>query len=237
MKVAVFESIEYKEIFSICIEKMETLIQDHVINKYLSAKEKKELGNIVFEKRRKEFILGKQVSKKAISELSIQKNFVDISLEHGVFNQPIVKLSTNENMQISLSHCNKYIVAIAFKESFPCAIDIELIDSENSIAICSQLTENEKNHLDKLDDEKITIYTVLWTGKEAISKIFKTGLTSKLDLYEINKIRKEGKFFRGTFKNFYQYEFIARKYDGCICTIVLPKNAYVLRQSRNSQTI
>ncbi|SHO44493.1 MBL fold metallo-hydrolase [Anaerocolumna xylanovorans] len=232
MKVAVFESSEYKKTFSVCIERMSSIIQDHSLNYYLSNKEKAELESIAFEKRRKEFVLGKQVSKKAISMLSVQNEFADISIEHGIFHQPIVKLGTNENIQISLSHCNKYIVAIAFNESFPCAIDIEAVVPKNGEIIHSQLTEDEKNFLVKFENEKAMMYTVLWTAKEAISKILKTGLTSELNLYEINEIQKEGKIFRGTFKNFYQYEFIARRYGDCICTIALPKNAGILRKDK-----
>lgn len=232
MKTVVFESNEYKEVFSVCIEKMNSGIQDHFINQCLSNKEKAELKKIAFEKRRREFVLGRKVAKQAISTLSAKNDLADISIEHGIFYQPIVKMGLNENIQISLSHCNKYIVAIAFNENFPCAIDIEAISPKNGDVIHSQLTEEEKYYLLKWSEKKDIIYTVLWTAKEAISKILKTGLTSELNLYEIEEIRQEGKIFRGKFKNFYQYEFIARKYDDCICTIAVPKNANITRREK-----
>lgn len=191
--------------------------------KCLSSSEKREYEEIKTENRRREYVLGHYAEKNAVSILlNSTKDLREIEIKHGVLGQPIV--AGCGNIQVSLSHNKEYVVAVAFEERYTCGIDIENIDESNREVILHHLTKDEKTLFKK---SSLLEYTVLWTAKEAISKVLKTGLTTELFIYEINSLQRDEKYYRGEYKHFGQYSFVSTKIDDNVLTLAYPQKSEI----------
>lgn len=92
------------------------------------------------------------------------------------------------------------------------------------------MTEHECNIINNCNHNKIVILTILWTAKEALSKVLKTGLTMDMKLFEINQL-EERDIYRGSFTIFTQYQFLSFIIEDTVFTIVTPKkgNLHVIQ--------
>jgi phosphopantetheinyl transferase (holo-ACP synthase) len=70
-------------------------------------------------------------------------------------------------------------------------------------------------------------YALLWTMKESMSKILKTGLTITFNLLEIDTLNKTGLTVTGTFTNFTQYKAIASHRTTYVCSVTVPRQTDV----------
>lgn len=208
---------QYNTWIIICIKKITDEYKEYL--DCLTFAEKKEYEKIKSEKRQKEYILGHFAGKKAVQILlDEQKKMDEISINHGMFGQPIVDCGCN--IQVSLSHSSDYVVAVAFDEKYPCAVDVETIRKENREAIKHYLTLNEQK---MVNSNRISDYTVIWTAKEALSKILRTGLTTELSIYEVEQLEVNSRQSNGLYKYFKQYKFISKEIESNIVTLALPK--------------
>jgi len=194
---------------------------------YLHPKEYKYYSTLQHDKRRHSYLLGRYCSKHALGKLIGLQQSNEIFIDSGVFNQPIVTSMLPNNIQVSISHCDNAGVAIAFHESHPMAIDIERTDIDRSMAfnIDQLMTYNELKLISSFINDENLRMVILWSIKEALSKVIKCGLTIPLELLEINHCRKESTDLIVEFKNFLQYKCIIKMIDKYVCTIVLPKNS------------
>jgi 4'-phosphopantetheinyl transferase len=192
--------------------------------KFLHPEEQEYFNMLKFEKRKKSYLMGRYTAKKAISAFANEQNLENILIQQGVFNQPVTTCLFKQNIQVSITHCDDLGAAIAFPEALPMGIDIEKIDPCRNDVIASQMTVDEKELM------KISPYTpdadltLLWTAKESISKILKTGLTTPFQIFEINKIENKGEYIVSYFKNFSQYYTVSFKLGNYMCSITYPRN-------------
>lgn len=68
----------------------------------------------------------------------------------------------------------------------------------------------------------LLVVTIIWTVKESLSKILKTGLTIDFHILSIKTLTKKGNMYEGTFINYCQYKFNTLIFENYICTIVMP---------------
>lgn len=101
-------------------------------------------------------------------------------------------------------------------------IDIENMNSDHFDVLETQITEQEKKLLKKVDLSPESGNTILWTVKEALSKILKTGLMTPMEIYEVENIDKCAGYVSGVFRNFPQYKFISLIYNDYVSSIVYP---------------
>src|SRR3982074_420664 len=66
-------------------------------------------------------------------------------------------------------------------------------------------------------------YTVIWTAKEALSKVLKCGMMCPFSLLETVALGQDASGYVGYFRNFGQYKFHAWVLQNHVITIVLPK--------------
>lgn len=189
------------------------------LSRILSMKEYLELQTMRFEKRKHDYVLGRFCSKIAVKQIYEELNYNQIDISNGVFNQPVVNLPNN-SIQISLSHCNDYGIAVAFDESIPMGIDIEEIKEKNYKVIKSQLTQGEMNIINK--NESPWLFTAFWALKEAISKALKTGFLTPTEVYEISECKVEGNLLTCKFKNFPQFASTAYVTENYVTAVVFP---------------
>ncbi|SFE51849.1 4'-phosphopantetheinyl transferase superfamily protein [Chitinophaga sp. CF118] len=206
-----------------CIIKQEL---PDLINKIqlLHQDERNYFDTLLFDKRKADYLLGRIASKKAIGELTKEENMDSISIGFGIFQFPVVKSSVNRNIQVSISHCDNLGIALAFPEEHPLGVDIEKLDNNKIDVMRSQVCANEFDLISSSDLCLPTGYTVIWTIRESLSKIFRTGLTMDNKLAEIKTLIKVGTVYVSTFRHFSQYKAISCCAGDYVCSIVLPKN-------------
>lgn len=182
--------------------------------------------SLKFEKRKKTFLIGRYCAKEAIISLfpDIDKQYICIT--NGLLGHPVV-LSPQSNIQISISHSSDLGIALAFPELSPMGIDIEKINNQH-IDILSNITAEEVEFNEILMLQEDIFYTLLWSSKESLSKVLKTGLYINMELYKVQNIKKENEHYIITYSNFKQYTTIAFILSDYICALTYPKNINII---------
>ena len=189
---------------------------------FLSTEEQRYVGKLKSEKRKKEFILGRIAAKGAINMLSGNPvPFQHMTISSGVFNQPIVKSVYVHNINVSISHSTKRAYALAFPEEFPCGIDAETYSKKSEETVYKVLSEEEKNLLATANITPLLV----WTAKESLSKILKTGLSLDLSKMEIKEVKKNNECYIGKYTDWVQYDFFSLIGEEVV-TITLPRNVF-----------
>lgn len=208
---------------SICIAKIKTNCATIPYDTYFGVDEMEEIKGKQNLKRKLEYIFSRIAVKKAVTYITNSTAYKSIKVIKGVLWHPVVISNSTSNISVSISHCDNYAVALAFSEVFPCGIDIEIINIKNIKVIQRVITIKEMEIINELDCLESNKYTILWTAKEAMSKVIKTGMTCGFELFEIKNIFVKDDIYYGFYKNFAQYMFISKKIDNCILSIVCPK--------------
>lgn len=137
-------------------------------------------------RRQESYLVGRYVCKQVLSHYLGEGCLTDIEIAQGVFGQPIVRYPSAETPAITLSHSDKFAVAMAFSEVAPIAVDIEIVEQSRVQAIQSVLTEKELALTRSGMGTEDTVCTLLWTAKEALSKAIRCGLTVPFTVFEID---------------------------------------------------
>jgi 4'-phosphopantetheinyl transferase len=189
---------------------------------FLHPKERKYYETLKFQKRIRSYLIGRLAAKKAIASMVGDDNLANILIQTGIFTQPIATYEGKQNIQVSISHCDDIGAAIAFPEAHPMGIDIEKISIKQNEAIEREVTESEIRLIKKLPFSYEIMLTLLWTVKEALSKVLKTGLMTPFKIYEVDKIEIQHDYMLCTYKNFAQYKVISFIMGDYICSITYP---------------
>jgi 4'-phosphopantetheinyl transferase len=192
---------------------------------FLHPKEQDYYEALLHPTRQKSYLLGRFCAKQAISAYTNNLDLRACFIENGVFEHPVVHLNYDHNLQVSISHSDELGAAIIFPEVHPLAIDVETVCIKKMLTIKSQMTVKEMK-LSNLFSSNAEIWglTMLWTAKEALSKILKCGLMISFELLEVETIIRDNNYIVSTFKNFPQYKAISFSIEQTICTLVCPKN-------------
>ncbi|MCF3941533.1 4'-phosphopantetheinyl transferase superfamily protein [Oceanobacillus alkalisoli] len=136
----------------------------------------------------------------------------NISLLKGVFGQPVIVNNNNSsiNIGISITHTEKTIGVLLFDQRHPMGIDVENKTSTDSEFLEPYFTDFEKRMIK--NSGGTLSKEILFSAKESLSKILKTGLTSPLQIYEISKYYKQGDTIYLFYKNFVQYKTTVQQY-------------------------
>ncbi len=202
----------------------------------LHKNEIEQLEDMSYRRRRHSFLLGRYAAKLALAKYFGESDLSSIEVKRGVFSQPIV-CHFKGPAQIGISHADDHGAAVAFPEDHPMGIDIETIDLDRIGAINEWLSDTEQESIQCNETLKELGAFMLWSSKEAISKVLKTGLTTPFSVYEISKIDLESHSheeqfrFVSHFKNFAQYKGITyvNRAEQYVLSFVIPKRtAFVL---------
>lgn len=190
--------------------------------RHLNFQERQYFNTLNFPKKIKTYLLGRFAAKKAVTSLTGQINLSEIMIQSGIFNQPIV-VCNKQNIQVSITHCDSCALALAFPEAYPMAVDLEKIDSGNIEVLEKHMSTLEKKQIRVLPFSRAAKTTLIWTAKEALSKVLKTGLTTPLEVFELEKIEYlENNCIAGCYKLFPQYKVMSFIVNGYSCSIVYP---------------
>ncbi|SFD75773.1 4'-phosphopantetheinyl transferase superfamily protein [Chitinophaga sp. CF118] len=187
-------------------------------NSFLHPDEHTYFNTLKAAKRQHSYLHGRYTAKQAVAAYTQHKELADIKIATGVFQQPILQIT---NVQLSISHTEKWCVAVIYPEAHPMGVDVELISPQINESINEIITEKERGLLPS-DAPNLSL---LWTIKEALSKTLRTGLMTPLQVYEVSKvIHKEG-MIEAHFTNFAQYKSLSWISGDHAWSIVLPLNS------------
>lgn len=183
--------------------------------------EREYYDQLKFDRRKTSYLLGRIAAKKAVSCLA-GIDTTSFYIGFGVFEFPVVKSAAAHNLQVTLSHCDDIGIALAFPEEHPLGLDIEGINNDRIDTLKSQMTAGETGLIQTLDLPAPAGYTLAWTAKEALSKIFRTGLMMDFNLLEIKSTERTGTIYTSTFRHCHQYKALSCPAGNYVCTLVLP---------------
>lgn len=135
------------------------------------------------EKRKQEWFAGRIAARKAIQrhqKTTVKQQIEILRRESGAPFSPQFPSAT-----ISISHSGEYAVAIAAAVSV--GIDIERIEKRPSSLLRSFFSEKEQSFLTAIRLQKELHYNLLWTAKEAVSKVIKKGGTLNFKHIEVQE--------------------------------------------------
>lgn len=172
------------------------------VQEFLSIDELIRFKAFTSERRVLSFLRGRFAAKTALNSLSGVK-LSSLHIKPGVFGQPVVQCLTKQSLplHISLSHIDKGAVAVASSKIYPLALDLECISERNTEAMASQMTEIEMEWVNSLDQlPVVSVLTLLWTAKEAMSKILCAGLAVDFKLLALKDLKLDALNVRLTAK-------------------------------------
>ncbi|MGB8193223.1 MAG: 4'-phosphopantetheinyl transferase superfamily protein [Chitinophagaceae bacterium] len=190
----------------------------------LHQSEQEYYNTLLFNKRKASYLLGRLAARLAISGFIKTKDTQSFYVDFGVFQFPVVKSSVNYNIQVSISHCDDIGIALAFPEAHPLGIDIERISPDKIEIIKSQIGNNESDLISNCGLSLPVGGVIIWTVREALSKIFKAGLTMDPKTLEIASLKNVDSVYISSFSYFSQYKAISCHAGNYICSIVVPAN-------------
>lgn len=201
------------------------LSQNHTF--FLNTEECLRYSSMKFERRRTSFLLGRYASKKALSCYFDEPDLSAIAIVSGVFGQPVVHYLSSSPAALTISHTLQAACAIASPGVHPMGLDFESIDEAKSEVIKSQMTPDELALLVDTTGSEITALTIMWSAKEALSKILMCGLTCPFKLLAVRSLCQYGDSYEGEYLNFQQYKFRSWATETAVCTIVFPGRTQV----------
>lgn len=205
----------------LCLYKFSMLANYEEVAAFLHPQERKYYEKLKFEKRIKSYLAGRLTAKKAIVAYTGEKDLTRILIQSGIFTQPVV-IYEQPNIQVSISHSDDFGAAVAFPEAHPMGIDIEKIHREQNEAIERETTESEIKLIQGLPFSYEIMLTLLWTAKEALSKVLKTGLMTPFKIFEVAKIEDHQDYLLSFYRNFAQYKTVSFLIGNNVCSIVYP---------------
>lgn len=209
----------FKAAFCVINEELLELVKETDL---LHPEEKTYYETLKYDRRKKSYLLGRIAAKQAVSKLLGKDQAIDsFSIQFGVFNFPVVRYVQHQNIQVSITHCDNLGIALAYPEEHPLGVDVEKIDVDKVETMKALIVDTEYDLISSCSLAEGS--TLIWTIKEALSKILKTGLTLEFKILEIETLQKEGTLYISTFKYFSQYKAVSKKVGAYICSVVLPK--------------
>ncbi|WP_048506545.1 4'-phosphopantetheinyl transferase family protein [Chryseobacterium angstadtii] len=197
---------------------------------FLHEKELLFFDGLKLPKTQHSYLLGRYAAKMALKSFMEDVVVTDAWIAPGIFQQPVLYVPQGGNIQLSISHTTEVGIAVVFSEEHPMGVDVEAISMDQIEAIKEIVTPGEQHQLSLIDADINKSLTVLWTVKEALSKILKTGLMTPFSLYEIENVEYSDGIITCSFINFPQYKSISWLSEGHAWSVVLPKKTDLDRE-------
>ena len=195
----------------------------HHLAEFLAPSEAAYFAGLRYLRRQQSFLLGRYAAKLALQHALEEVDLKAIEIGRGVFEQPLVSHSSAKTPGVTISHCEEIAVALAFPTGHPMGVDIERIDPDRMTAIRSQLSAVEYRWA-CADADEISLGTLIWTAKEALSKALTCGLMSPVEILNLSEFYPLGdRMWGGLFQNFGQYKFVGWIASTLAMSVVLPK--------------
>ena len=199
-------------------------LTDDVLFSSLSEQECKVADNFNNHYRAKEFAAGRYCIKEAFALYTSRTTPKNITTSAGVWGYPYIE---DSDLNISIAHTDKCVIAVCTSGSFPIGIDIEEYKSSNEELIISQLSDAEKNIFTKSSSHSEALH-ILWAAKEAASKALRTGFRLPMSLFEVSDIIQEQEIWHAYFDSLEVLWVIAANTKSRIVALALPTGSIIV---------
>ena len=194
---------------------------------YLCHEEQIYFKTLKHEKRQLSYLLGRYCAKQALATYTKYPVSADWHIAPGIFNQPVIVANpTNLNLSLSLSHSYNYGAALVFPTTYPMAVDLEIIDVQRQKIIHAKCSPRERELVNSPSE-----YFLLWTAKEVLAKVLKTGLGASFKIYEVAEVKDCGQYYESDYVYFSQYRCISWVWGEVLISMVKPNDIALLKQS------
>lgn len=195
--------------------------------------EQQHFDSLRYEARRKSYYAGRYAAKEAIRTLVAGSDLPhrDIWIDQGVFQFPVVICPRFPNIQVSITHSENEAAAVAYFEHHPLGIDIETMPSVETAqsrreAMESQMTASELEKWSGVELSSTRKLYLLWTAKEALSKVLRTGMMTPFSLFEVDSVTPSSGYWISHFTHFSQYKALSFWIDDTtVCSLTLPRKS------------
>jgi 4'-phosphopantetheinyl transferase len=164
---------------------------------FLSSSEHRRYEAMRFEKRKREWLLGRFTAKKILAECIADFNNINLS-DMTVENEPegapyVVFAGRRLNLSLSISHRDQFaFCGLILEEGSSIGVDIEKIEPRSPVFVGDYFTEIEQQIVHETPREmRDKIITLIWSAKEAILKALGKGLRMDTNKVEIDSIKYE----------------------------------------------
>ncbi|WP_185929341.1 4'-phosphopantetheinyl transferase family protein [Paenibacillus popilliae] len=213
---------------SVCFCNYSYIVGHCEAKSFLHVEELEYFNKLKFENRIKSYLIGRYAAKRAFLHQTSENSLQHVYIKSGVFGQPVFGSPFTHNLQLSITHSGDMGGAIVFPESCPMGIDIECISNVSRSGFISQITNSEKSLVFNSQSEnrmnESGVLAIIWSAKESLSKVLKTGLTVPFEVLEISDITNVGDYYICYYKNFIQYYTLSTCKDDYLLSITYPKN-------------
>lgn len=192
----------------------------------LGPREQDAFDALEHERRRTSYLLGRHAAKTALAPLVDLADPRAIDIVPGCFQQPVVLAPIAATVGVSISHARTGACAVAFPEGHPMGIDVEEIDPARVETMKTQFVDREIEAIGRLGDEAL-LSAVVWTAKEALSKVLRCGMTAPFEFLEVSAMVFGDAVASGQFQHFGQYRFQSWIRGGIVVSLVLPRRTHL----------
>lgn len=215
----------YKACVSLCrILKIET--HNEIVNE-LQPPEMDYYQTLKAERRQRSYLLGRYTAKRASALWLGEEEPDKIAIDRGIFTQPIVVHDGSANIQVSITHCGDTGISVVFPEAMPLGIDLEKVQPRQSRMLEAHMTAGELKAVRELPYDGPAKLMVLWTAKEALSKILKTGLLIRFELLELKGCEAREGLIHSSYEGFPQYRSVSFVVGEFVCSVAYPARAII----------
>jgi phosphopantetheinyl transferase (holo-ACP synthase) len=187
----------------------------------MSADELKKFHSVGSEKVKRQYCLGRILTKKALSSFVGDFAFGDVSVLNEKNGCPFIRSSEYViEYAVSITHTNDVVAALVFKNDFSFGTDIESPREKAKEALEAILTEKEPIMRD------LKNLTIAWTLKESLSKALNSGFYLPFDEFEISDISRDGDIFTCSYKKHPEFRGTAIFCDGNSFSFTYPSDVY-----------
>jgi len=151
--------------------------EEHLADHWLTGNERIQLDRYTFEKRRREWLLGRICAKQSVIDLlgsggTDSLSPKEISIETSSSGRPFLALSERAELKflpdISISHSHDRVIAIA--GNCPCGVDIQLLTDTLYKVRDRFCSDSDRALLDSTSEDELLQLGLLWVAKEALRK-------------------------------------------------------------------
>ncbi len=198
------------------------------ISSFLGPWERAYLQTLQFPVRRNNYLLGRYAAKRALRSCLGLSNSSEVEIIKGVFEQPVVLCPGKISAEVSVAHSNGMAVAVACRAGHPIGVDLEFCQESNAEFLKSCLTMEEERLILHAGITTNNARYLVWTMKEALSKVLRCGLMTPLDVFELSMLTQSGPgTWIGHFQKFGQYKTHSWMINRYFLSVVLPKRTEI----------
>lgn len=204
---------------------------------WLNPSEQELLDEITAPRKKRSYLLGRYAAKLGLSRYLQDSDLLCCSVERGALGQPVVKSTLLDVPEVSLSHSGNHGACIVFPAGQQFALDLEEIKPKGnrSAAIEKHLTEKEKELYTRLKEEvgEVELLYLIWTVKEALSKVLRCGLTLPFEALGLDSLEWKEGILHSRFTHFTQYRGIGEWKENMALSLVFPwKSKIIVNQDQ-----